>query len=56
MWLSFRKAEIIYTIVFPELKWPLFFANYSLMVILIEKWIREMHLDIDRVIELIFST
>ena len=43
-------------IVFPELKWPPFFANYSLMVILIEKLIREMNLDIYRVIEFIFST
>ena len=41
---------------FPELKWPPFFANYSLMVILIEKLIREMNSDIDRVIELIFPT
>ena len=41
---------------FPEHKWPPFFANYSLMVILIEKLIREMNLDIDRVIEFIFST
>ena len=32
------------------------FANYSLMVILIEKLIREMNLDTYRVIELIFST
>ena len=31
------------TIVFPGLKWPPFFANYSLMVILIEKLIREMN-------------
>ena len=44
------------TIVFPGLKWPPFFANYSLMVILIEKLIREMNLDIDHVIELFFST
>ena len=44
------------TIVFPELKWPPFFANYSLMVILIEKLIREMNLDIYHVIEFIFST
>ena len=43
-------------IVFPEHKWPPFFANYSLMVILIEKLIREMNLDIYRVIEFIFST
>ena len=41
---------------FPGLKWPPFFANYSSMAILIEKWIREMNYDIDRVIELIFST
>ena len=31
-------------------------ANYSLMVILIEKLIREMNLDIYRVIEFIFSS
>ena len=31
------------------------FAKYSLMMILIEKEITEMNLDIDRVIELIFS-
>ena len=30
-------ASIFGTNVFPELKWPPFFANYSLMVILIEK-------------------
>ena len=44
--------------VFPGLKWPPLFANYSLMVILIEKLIREMNLDtcIYRVIEFIFST
>ena len=30
------------------------FANYSLMVILIEKVIKEMNLDIYRVIEFIF--
>ena len=42
--------------VFLEHKWPPFFANYSLMVILIEKIIREMNLDIHRVIEFIFST
>ena len=41
---------------FPGLKRPPFFANYSLMVILIEKLIREMNLDINRVIEFIFST
>ena len=45
-----------FTIVFSRLKWPPFFANYSLMVILIEKLIREMNLDIYRVIEFIFST
>ena len=44
------------TIVFPGLKWPPFFANYSLMVILIEKLIREINLVIYRVIEFIFST
>ena len=32
----------------------LFFANYSFMVILIEKFIREMNLDIYRLIEFIF--
>ena len=32
------------------------FANYSLMVILIEKLIREMNLDTYRVIEFIFSS
>ena len=42
--------------VFPGLKWPPFFANYSLMVILIGKLITEMNLDIYRVIEFIFST
>ena len=40
---------------FPGLKWPPLFANYSLMVTLIEKLIREMNLDIYRVIEFIFS-
>ena len=39
---------------FPGLMWPPFFAVYSLMVILIEKKIKEMNLDIDRVIR-IFS-
>ena len=34
----------------------IFFANHSLMVILIEKLISEMNLDIYRVIEFIFST
>ena len=34
------------TIVFPGLMWPQFFANYSLIVILIEILIREMNLDI----------
>ena len=48
--------NILNTNVFPGLKWPLLFANYSLMVILIEKLIREMNLDIYRVIEFIFST
>ena len=43
-------------IVFPGLRWLPFFANYSLMVILIEKLIRKMNLDIYRVIEFIFST
>ena len=47
-------TKFLYTIVFPGLKWPPFFANYSLMVILIEKIIREMNLDIYRVIEFIF--
>ena len=28
--------NLLTTIVFPELKWPPFFANYSLIVILIE--------------------
>ena len=42
--------------VYPGLKWPPFFANYSLMVILIEKLIRKMNIDIYRVIEFIFST
>ena len=46
----------IQAIVFPGLEWPPFFANYSLMVVLIEKSIREMNLDIYRVIEFIFST
>ena len=32
-----------------------FFANYSLMVISIEKLIREMNLDIDCVIEFFFQ-
>ena len=44
------------TNVFPGLKWPPLFANYSLMGIFIEKLIREMYLDIYRVIEFIFST
>ena len=39
-------------IVFPELKWPPFFAYYSLNVILIEK--REINLDIDRVLDYFF--
>ena len=51
-----QKISAVNTIVFPGLKWPPFFANYFLMVILIEKWIREMNLNIDRIIELIFST
>ena len=54
-----RKTGVTYnleTLVFPEHKWPPFFAMYSLMVILIEKLIREMNLDIYRVIEFIFST
>ena len=51
-----RILERNITIVFPGLKWPPFFANYSLMVILIEKIIREMNLDIYRVIEFNFST
>ena len=41
---------------FQDLSDPRFFANYSLMVILIEKLITEMNLDIYRVIEFIFST
>ena len=41
--------------VFLGLKWPLLFANYSLMGIFIEKIIREMNLYINRVIEFIFS-
>ena len=45
---------MICTIVVPGLKRPRSFANYSLMVILIEKLIRETNLDIDRIIELIF--
>ena len=53
---SVRKYFTYVPIVFPENKWPPFFANYSLMVILIEIWIREMNLDIDHVIELFFST
>ena len=44
------------SIVFPGLKWPPLFANYSLMAILIEKLIREINLDVYRVIESIFST
>ena len=40
---------------FPGLECPPFFANYSLMVILIEKQIREINLDIVCVIEVIFS-
>ena len=40
----------------PGLKWPPLFANHFLMGILIEKLIREMNLDIYRVIEVIFST
>ena len=32
----------LFAIVFPGLKWPPLFAHYSLMVILIEKLIREM--------------
>ena len=39
-------CKLSYIIVFPGLKWPPFFANYSLMVILIKKLIREMNLDI----------
>ena len=49
-------SKLSCTIVFPGLKWPPLFANYSLMVILIEKIIRELNLDIYRVIEFIFST
>ena len=41
---------------FQDIGDPRFFANYSLMVNLIEKLIREMNLDIYRVIEFIFST
>ena len=39
-----------------DLSDPRFFSNYSLMVILIEKIIREMNLDIYRAMEFIFST
>ena len=53
---SNEKISYFFTIVFPGLQWPPFFANYSLMVILIEKLIREMNLDRYRVIEFIFST
>ena len=42
--------------VFPGIKCPPFFADYSLMIILIDKEIREMNLGIDRVIEIIFFT
>ena len=48
-------ARCFPTIVFPGLQWPPFFVNYSLMVVLIEKLIREMNLDMYRVIEFIFS-
>ena len=41
---------------FPSIKWPLFFAAYSLMIILIETEIREMNLGKFRVIEIIFFT
>ena len=41
---------------FQDFSDPCFFANYSLTVILIEKIIRKMNLDIYRVIEFIFST
>ena len=51
-----KCSKILNTIVFPGLEWPPFFANYSLMVVLIEKSIREMNLDVYRVIEFIFST
>ena len=51
-----RTLGFVRCILFPEHKWPPFFAIYSLMVILIEKLIREMNLDIYRVIEFIFST
>ena len=40
--------------VLPGLTWPMFFADYSLLVILIEKEITEMNLDIDCVIRYIF--
>ena len=49
-------ANLLNANVFPGLKCTPLFANYSLMVILIEKSIREMNLDIYRVIEFIFST
>ena len=35
---------------------PVFFSDYSSMIILIEKEIREMNLGKDRVIEIIFFT
>ena len=41
---------------FRDLSDPPFYANYSLMLIFIEKLIKEMNLDIYRVIEFIFST
>ena len=48
--------RLVHTTVFPGLEWPVFIANYSLMVILMEILIREMNLDKYRVIEFIFST
>ena len=35
--LIYEADRLNITIVFPGLKWPPFFANYSVMVILIEK-------------------
>ena len=58
-WISIQLLQVnvsFLTNVFPGLKWPPLFANFSLMVILIEKLIREMNLDIYRVIEFILST
>ena len=41
--------------VLPGFKWPPIFAEYYLMMILIEKEITEMNSDIDRVNNLVFS-